>query len=337
MEYYIFELNFKTPVHFGNAGMGGNLEKKSLCCPADTFFSALCNEAALIDAEYVEKLYDASTEGKFLLSSLFPYISAATGEKEFYLPKPLLVNKGKEKKILNFSEMKVDATKMKALKKTEYIRVSKMKEFLLSLGGTGEFSETCPDFAIPSEQIRVNMRGEKLRPYLVGSYTFRKDAGLYFVAGFAEAGDVERFCELVRSLGYTGIGGKRSSGYGKFELDDDPIIISEYDWIYEDDKELAKMLGNTKSAWQMCIAPLLPDCRSVQSVKSGSYKLIVRGGFISSSSLPVNIKRNKLYMLAEGSCFKERISGCVDVCSIEGLGHPLYRNGKGMFVGLDYE
>ena len=47
--YELILLRFRTPVHFGDAGEGGGLGDVIPFCRADTFFSALCSEAAKID------------------------------------------------------------------------------------------------------------------------------------------------------------------------------------------------------------------------------------------------------------------------------------------------
>ena len=87
MKYYLFTLKFLTPVHFGDSGNGGNLERVSMTCSADTFFSALCNEAAMISKDCVETLVNKFAEGKVKLSSLFPFYQADDEELQLYLPK----------------------------------------------------------------------------------------------------------------------------------------------------------------------------------------------------------------------------------------------------------
>jgi CRISPR-associated protein Csm4 len=45
------------------------------------------------------------------------------------------------------------------------------------------------------------------------------------------------------------------------------------------------------------------------------------------------IKRDSIYMLRAGSCLPQRISG--QFISFTGVaGHPVYRCGKGLYVGL---
>ena len=46
MRHEIILFRFTSPVHFGDAAEGGDLGEILSYCRADTFFSALCREAA---------------------------------------------------------------------------------------------------------------------------------------------------------------------------------------------------------------------------------------------------------------------------------------------------
>ena len=107
--------------------------------------------------------------------------------------------------------------------------------------------------------------------------------------------------------------------------------------VYDDDTAIALMLYNEKSKYQMCLAPVCPKADELAVVKQGRYKLIKRGGFITSSAAKDNIKRNSIYMLQEGSCFPERLCGQMLQQTVDGLAHDVYRDGIGMFVGLKNE
>ena len=112
-------------------------------------------------------------------------------------------------------------------------------------------------------------------------------------------------------MGYTGIGGKHSSGYGKYEFADDPIILyDENDGIYEDDTALVQLLNKQqRRLFRLAVAPLLPSVDDITIVKMGVYKLLKRSGFVYADIDEKYIKKNNVYMLAEGSCFGRRIKG----------------------------
>ena len=339
MKYYIFTLKFLTPVHFGDTSNGGNLEKVTMNCPADTFFSALCNEAASKSQNLVENMIDKFTKGDICISSLMPYYIADKGELELYLPKPFYLGNGKEQEqsIKNFKEMKNDATKLKKNKKLSWVRASEIGKFLRQSSENTVYEFQNPVFAVKLTSAKVNCRMAEPLPYFVGSYIFSENSGLYFILGLKHEDDIECMSELVASLGYAGIGGKRSSGYGKYELADDYFEIMPEDGVYLDGEIIARMLADDKSSVQMCVAPLHPRADEITKIKQGQYKLINRGGFIGDNTLVQNVKRSNVYMITEGSCFPERVNGNVVAQTIEGVPHRVYRNGKGMFMGLNYD
>lgn len=235
----------------------------------------------------------------------------------------------------SFEEIKQLATKLKKQKKSTYIRASQINSLLKYGGSNGQF--TVPEFAAPLVAGRVALREEKPLPYYVGSYVFSKHSGLYFILGVEHEEEFALIKDLLLSLGYSGIGGKRSSGYGKFELADDELELFDDGGVYDDDTAIALMLYNEKSKYQMCLAPVCPCVDEIAVVKQGGYKLIKRGGFIASSAAKDNIKRNSIYMLQEGSCFPERLRGQMLQQTVDGLAHDIYRDGIGMFVGLKNE
>lgn len=336
MMYYIFTLKFLTPVHFGDTANGGGLDKFSIQCSADTLFAALCNEAANKGSDAVEKLVKKTAEGKIVFSSLFPYWRTADDDLYFYLPKPLLkLEQEEQQSAKSFEEIKQLATKLKKQKKSTYIRASQINSLLKYGGSNGQFA--VPEFAAPLVAGRVALREEKPLPYYVGSYVFSKHSGLYFILGVEHEEEFALIKELLFSLGYSGIGGKRSSGYGKFEQADEEWGLFDDGGVYDDDTAIALMLYNEKSKHQMCLAPVCPHADELAVVKQGSYKLIKRGGFITSSAAKDNIKRNSIYMLQEGSCFPERLRGQMLQQTVDGLAHDVYRDGIGMFVGLKNE
>ncbi len=336
MKYYVFTLKFLTPVHFGDSAGGGGLEKALLSCSADTLFSALCNEITDNQAVLNEFIAKAAS-GKIIFSSLMPYYRDGDKDLQLYLPKPLLSGRVIPNPKQSFAETKQLATKLKKKKKEAYIRASKIKQLLKELKTGQSDDRDVPDFAVPYVAAKVSMRGEKSLPYYVGSYQFKENAGLYLVCGAEDEADIDLIESTLISLGMSGIGGKRSSGYGKFELEDDRWEIDAESGVYEDDTALGAMLGKNAAPRQMCIAPVCPVCGQAARIKQGSYKLLKRSGFVSACGLDNNVKRNSIFMLAEGSCFTERVQGRMVSLAVNGLNHKVYRNGVGMFVGLDDE
>ena len=337
MKYAIYTLKFLTPVHFGNSANGGSLEKTSLICSADTYFSALCWEASLFSDKLVEQLIEKFISRRLSISSLFPFYNR-NSDFEFYLPKPFWQMEIAREQIQPFSIMKEEMIKLKRIKKTTFVRASKMQEFITALNHKQIFEIDEPLFAYKEINIKVNNRLKESMPYFINTYHFVDNAGLYFVVGFENKDDLLILDELIKSLGYTGIGGKHSSGYGKYEFADERIIAyDEHDGVYDDDMALIKSLNNVKGRFQLNIAPISPITKDVTDIKNGVYKLTKKSGFIYADKYNKYVKKNNIYMITEGSCFLKRIQGNMVEEQIDGVSHKVYRNGLGMFVGLNYE
>lgn len=67
-------------------------------------------------------------------------------------------------------------------------------------------------------------------PYFVKGNVFQPRAGLYLIVQLPDSfGEV--FQNILCSLGLSGIGGKRSSGFGGFHLHDDGLELDDaYEW-----------------------------------------------------------------------------------------------------------
>ena len=79
MNYRLYQMEFLNGIHFGIQA----LDDTQIMLPADTLFSALCQEALRIGK--LEELIFLAEQGDFLLSTGFPYVG-----KDYFLPKPML-------------------------------------------------------------------------------------------------------------------------------------------------------------------------------------------------------------------------------------------------------
>lgn len=135
-------------------------------------------------------------------------------------------------------------------------------------------------------------------------------------------------------LGMTGIGGKRSSGWGKYRLEDDPLELSEDDFYGGDDAVLYKMLSSDHAEYYMTLSSFLPSLEEVKDAAAGTGKIIKRGGFAWSRDMISAAKTNSVYMMASGACFSKRLAGRIADVNNGSAPHPVYKYGKGLFVGL---
>ena len=104
----------------------------------------------------------------------------------------------------------------KKIKSMKYVPVEEVDNFL---NGTMDLSiNKINKLGRKSMQVMaaVGNGEEGTVPYYVESYYFNEGNGLYIIAAYEYDEDRELLDELLDCLSYTGIGGKRASGKGKF-------------------------------------------------------------------------------------------------------------------------
>ena len=301
---------------------------------ADSLFGALCYEFSLQgDETGLLHLQEGVAKGKLLFSDLFPYIYDETEGLQLYVPKPILTISSDERRVTaDYDTFRQQATQQKRQKKLSYIRVSQLADFIQAMKSGKAFDGTEPFFGCGQLLTRVNCTENVPRPYYVHQIQFTKEAGLYGIIGYEEDEDLDGLITLLESLGLSGIGGKRSSGYGKFHFREDPIEMDELG-IYEDDGILYRGLTLTGASRYMCLSVLLPSPAEVADVQKGQFALCRRSGFLSPDGSRMQ-KKNDIYMIQAGSCFPQKIVGSMADVGGQGMTHPVWRYGKGLYVGL---
>lgn len=303
MNYAFFKFKFRTAVHFG----GGTLNSTNSCFLADTLFSALYLEAMKLNLH--EKLYSLVSGSQLCFSDSFPYMGGV-----YYLPKPM-------KNIENSKQG--DSKEKKLLKKIKYLPCDKIDDFLKSRLDLMALAHKFCDF---SEDTKVTIRQEEAiqGPYRVGVCTFLDNCGLYVIVGYENQEAFELAKVLFEALQYSGIGGKRTSGYGKFAVEIDTK------------SEAVKKLIERNSDMYMTLAVSLPEAEELSSAIAGSsYLLIKRSGFVMSDNYAREQRRKQdRFVFAAGSCFTSRFKGGIlNVAGDDGL-HPVYRYAVPMFIGV---
>ena len=331
IHYCIFKLKFSTPVRFGAKEGKAGLERASYTCYADTLFSALCNEILLIyGQDGLKEFISCCDNGEMLFSDMFPYY-----KEELFLPRPFISFNNEN---VSLDSVDVESLKnRKKFKKLSFLPASYFKNFLNDLE-TGKMMDLDIDsFGIETTNVRVNMRENTDNlPYAVSSFTFNEDAGLYFILGCMDDKHVDYIRGIVNSLGLSGIGGKRSSGFGKFNLYEDEIYVDSTAPLYESDKVLGELLESTDAQRFMNLSVLKPSEEEFKAKfdESDTYSLAKRSGFIYSDSYSSNFqKKESLLMFKAGSCFKHKFNGIIQDVSTKGS-HPVLRYGKGLYIGI---
>lgn len=305
MEYKLYKLRFQSAVHFGKR----NLDEGEHTCWADTIFSALCQEALKIGDSVLQKLYHAAKEGKLLLSDAFPYMG-----NTYFLPKPI--------KRIEFEGRGGDSVVKKAFKKLKYIPADMLDVYL-----QGKYDvETAPDFQQFGHfemKTAASIRGEEeIRPYRVGTYYYHAGNGLYLIIGYQEEEVLEMAEELFENLSFSGLGGERAAGLGRFEL-----ILGKMP------TELCRRLEGSGNGYMSLSVSLPTDAELEKAMDGAEYLLSKRSGFVLSENYAAEQRRKRdLYVFQAGSCFTARFSGDIYDVSGDGGRHAVYRYAKPMLM-----
>ena len=340
MNHSIIRFNFSTPVHFGKS----KLEDGEMCFSADTLFSALFLEAM---KEGKEKLFlEYVQEEKLLFTDAFPFTvkqEGSKGKKEYFyfLPKPMCpVERGEEE-----GREKEHSILKKAYKKLKYLSIDSISDYVEGkLDPLEELKKQNFGSFFSQEMVRI-LEDEDNLPYRVEQFQFAEDAGLYCIFS-TEDKDVEDFLiDLLESLSYVGIGGKRASGKGKFsitaealreELSEKIKLTGE---VKEDDLSSARVdspIKKTKESSYLLLSSAMAKAEEdLESIlEDASYLLQKRSGFIYSESYAKEQRRKKdFFSFQAGSCFKKPFTGDVFDVS-DGGNHPVYRYGKAVFMEI---
>ena len=310
MDTTIVKLSFLAPVHFG----AGRLTDSAYACDAATLFSAMYIEA--LHMGLADALLDAARAGKCGLSDAFPFVG-----NTFYLPKPMVAAGTFEQKP---SEAAGDSRECKANTKLGYIPAARYADYLAGrFDAVMELERFKP--GVSSLQAKVNLErldGPDAEPYFIGGFSFAPDAGLYFLV--RGSFDLE---PILEQLSYSGIGGKRSSGYGRFAYSLLPGTKLGHD--------LESGCGSAGLSVLLSTAAPTQNELGDDLLKGARYRLVRKGGFVQStthSGTPQ--KKRDLYLFAAGSMFDRRFEGSVfDVNATPGA-HPVYRYARAFWMGV---
>ena len=305
MKFKIYKMEFLSAVHFGNRA----LEDGECTFAADTLFSALCQEAAKFGEKELNQLYMKAKSGEILFTDAFPYMG-----QRYFLPKPMLKMEHKTKD--------ADSVIKKAYKKLKYIAAEDFEDYL-----QGKFdvmnADDFDELGIYETKNVVAIRGkDETEPFRIGTYRFKEGNGLYFIVGYQNETDTFWVEELLDSLTYSGIGGKRGAGFGRFELYINKMIPS-----------IEKRL-QFRSGKCMSLSLCLPKKDELEcAMDQAEYMILKRSGFVQSDQYSKTYLRKKdLYVFKSGSCFTNLFSGDIYDVSTEEGEHEVYRYAKPLFM-----
>jgi len=303
MNYNIYKLYFKTPVHFGK----GRLNTSSNTFFADTLFSAMCKEAIMLYGDKGAKmLYNMVLENKLKLSDAMPFFN----DNILFVPKPIM-------------DIECSLHFERKLEKLDYIPIEHINNFSDESYDPSNAIEMLEKMGKEGVHTCVAVKEfEDNEPYNVGIYSFAENCGLYFIA-VTDQNIEENIDEIMKSLSFTGLGGKISSGLGKFEYKKCKI-----------NKSIIQNFEKQSDVYMTLSVSMANDSELENAVKEAGYKMIKRSGFVSSENYSYKmLKKRDFYCFKGGSCFKTKFEGGVfDVSS--GGNHPVYRYAKPMFIAV---
>ncbi len=349
-------LRFPNGVHFGN-GIGISLNNTEITMRSDTLFSALYSEYMKIYSD--DKFLNMINSGRFQISDLLPYSEVDNKGVQLFIPKPFIV--------VDRSDIKNDdnsALLRKKMKKLKFIAIDELGDYIRYMKGDKSIELSNPNLGgrilhtrnrvSDSVEASVNMdfssensssqdNSNKTELFSVEIFNFNEGSGLYFIVGIDDEEFEKRFNIIVDSLGETGIGGKKSVGYGKFEIVDgepysfdandteEPFEISSVS-----DPSLIKGLFSNSSR-KILLSSLSPNNEDTKKLKSGEnyYKIYRSSGFVNSAKYSDNpIKRKSLSMISSGSVLDFNPEGQIVDVNKSGK-HPVYKLGVPLVMGVD--
>ena len=304
MKYVMYKLTFPNGIHIGN----GKLSSSDITVHSDTLFSAMCIETLNIGGEkMLSDFVNMAKNNKLVISDALPYILDT-----IYIPKPMCRIRGEEQ----------DAVLKKELKKLEYLPIDKLPEYTQGKINPEEINKEFSKLGSRGLYQKVLLKyDENNELYSVGIYKFNQNCGLYAIVG-CEDEFVENMAEtIMQSLQYSGVGGKRSAGYGRFK--------------YEKCEVPFLNMLKCDSDRYMTISTCMAADDELESVLDGAaYKLIKRSGFVQSQTYSdTPMKKRDFYMFSKGATFQKRFFGDIFDVSIKG-NHPVYKYAKPMLIGV---
>ena len=300
MTYKMYIMNFHT-AHFG----AGTLDSSKMTFAADRLFSALAIEAKKMGK--MEEFVSSAGQDDFVLTDSFPYQSGP------FLPKPIGFPKFEQPDLT--TDVKEVRRQAKMAKKLQFIPLDKFDSYVN--GTLFEDAEHAVTDIVTKNHPHVDGN-----LFQVSTVRFRDESCLYVIAN-----ESDLLNELMTSLQYTGIGGKRSSGYGQFDL----TILDLPD-------NFKNRLTEAHQGPVMTLTTSLPIEKELEyAMETASYLLSKSSGFAFSTETNENYRKQDLYKFASGSTFSETFTGqIVDVRPLD-FPHEVLNYAKPLFFKMEGE
>lgn len=356
-EWKLFRLNFgRNFAHFGELGIG--MESTNEMVRSDTLFSGWVGAYVRLFPDRIDELiakFNSGNEPPFRLSSTFIYRKVGE-EIIYYLPRPYQrplnfpedsLEFAKEYKKLNYLPLSVwqrwyqgegfseaDKQELIARAKKEETTDSKLEKAGTFDYGKGFEKEKVPKIAVDRTTRNTNIYYVQFVRYQweTNGNDVNSLTGLYFLAYFPEPDFAKTFSAVFNFLGEEGIGGLRSRGAGQFTVTESSID-SNSTW-----HDVLNFSGGQRHGLISLFWDNNSDLISGDNLKTSSYELLKRSGWIVASPTGSQKRRQSVQMFAEGSVFPFKPGGKLADVTPDGFtDHPVYRSGISVSLPIKIE
>ena len=234
---------------------------------------------------------------------------------EYFLPKPMVRPA--------YADTEENIAKRKIFKKLQYLPCQSLAAYLSGKAAAEDLLP--PSFGSFAVKTSVNLKDfDEPLPYRVGTFSFKPNTGLYIIVGYENKDDLSFAEELLESVSFSGIGGKRSAGLGRFVWERVKIAA-------ETEKRLT---GEYKTYMTLAAALPAPE-EMTAALKGASYLLEKKSGFVASADYAPEWRRKRdSFVFKRGSCFGAKFAGQVRNVAGKGGKHPVYRYLQPLFLGV---
>ena len=328
MQYKIFQLRFKSPLHLSD--IRSDYGKSERMLHSDTLTAAIMQTWAMLGkSEWISKDYG------FTVSSLFPFTTDIQNQIVYFLPKPYIG--------LNIPKESTDPSLAKIAKKVNFLAIDYFQKALNQelvevptehyQGVYLSAQEIDKNFLLSDVRVRIRQPrkdAEDAEPFYMEQLIFKENSGLWGMVCFENEAAEKRFSIALDILQDAGLGTDRNIGQGQFCFDWDNTTELGFNTNIEK-YGICLSLFCPADHQQLC--EMLPD--------EAQYETIKRGGWISE---PHNTFRKKsVMMFREGSVFKMAKPASNIVGNVVNLQpdilkeHPIWRSGKAIFLPINWQ
>lgn len=308
MQTKIIKLNLITPLRSNISGMPSLLSGSSPIVPSDTIWSAICNE----NVQKIERYKDLAEKGDLIFSDALPFVKDA-----LLIPKPQV-------------KIPCDFDNYKALKKLKFVPLSSSVVANYDPQSPSSFCALVAESINLEKQIgteilrtraSISRTGEEdTVPYTISAFEFNENSGLYILVNAKDENIFNEFLCDIKAQGIVGFGGRKSSGWGKFEV----ANFGDFD-VPKGDKFLL-------------LSTALPSENEMEVLSDEEFKIFNRNGFASvTNNNDKLVRRKNIFAIASGAIFKKKFKGCVAVVTPPNMPHSVYRFLTAFFVPFNGE